>query len=70
MRAELGCRPDWLPFQRLPDGGDGDAMTYRLLATNEALARMLSEAPLITLTDDYVPVDQMLASVHREETPK
>ncbi|MBI5301266.1 MAG: fused MFS/spermidine synthase [Chloroflexi bacterium] len=51
------------------DGGDGDALFARTLASDERIRTMLNEAPLITLTDDYVPVDQMLASVHSGDVP-
>lgn len=52
------------------DAGDGDPLWARLLATDEDVARMLNEAPLITLTDQYAPVDQMLATVFTEIAPK
>ena len=52
------------------DAGDGDALTSRLIANEEELTKLQTEAPLITLTDQYVPVDQMLASVFTEYTPK
>ncbi len=52
------------------DGGDGDALLSRMFVDHAEITRLLTEAPVITLTDDYVPVDQMLASVFREEVPK
>lgn len=52
------------------DAGDGDALTMRLLAGADEINRLLTEAPLITLTDQYAPVDQMLASVFQETKPK
>jgi spermidine synthase len=52
------------------DAGDGDALTARTIAGQAELDRLQTEAPLITLTDQYVPVDQMLASVFTEFTPK
>ncbi|MBM3127607.1 MAG: hypothetical protein FJ009_03125 [Chloroflexi bacterium] len=52
------------------EAGDGDALTYRLLPAQAEIDRLLTEAPLITLTDQYVPVDQMLASVFQETKPK
>ncbi|MEW5720535.1 MAG: fused MFS/spermidine synthase, partial [Chloroflexota bacterium] len=52
------------------EAGDGDALTSRLLASEEELTRLQTEAPLITLTDQYVPVDQMLASVFVDVVPK
>jgi len=48
------------------DAGDGDALTMRLLADDKEIQRLLTEAPLVTLTDQYAPVDQMLASVFQE----
>ncbi len=51
------------------DAGDGDALLARLLADDAEVNRLLTEAPLVLLTDQYVPVDQMLASVHRDEAP-
>lgn len=48
------------------DGGDGDALTARLIAGDAEINRMLTEAPLVTLTDQYAPVDQMLASTFTE----
>ncbi|MCX7837841.1 MAG: fused MFS/spermidine synthase [Anaerolineae bacterium] len=52
------------------DAGDGDTLTMRLLAGDGEINRLLTEAPLITLTDQYAPVDQMLASVFQETKPK
>lgn len=52
------------------DAGDGDTLTMRLLASDDEINRLLTEAPLITLTDQYAPVDQMLASVFQETKPK
>jgi spermidine synthase len=48
----------------------GDALVARQLASPEEVERLLTEAPTVVLTDQYAPVDQMLASVFREETPK
>lgn len=52
------------------DAGDGDTLTARLLAGDEEITRLLTEARLVTLTDQYAPVDQMLASVFQETKPK
>lgn len=52
------------------DAGDGDTLTMRLLASDDEINRLLTEAPLVTLTDQYAPVDQMLASVFQETQPK
>ncbi|MCI0475557.1 MAG: fused MFS/spermidine synthase, partial [Anaerolineales bacterium] len=54
----------------LCEADDGDALTSRLLPDQAEIDRLLTEAPLITLTDQYVPVDQMLASVFQETKPK
>lgn len=40
------------------------------LASPEEVDRLLTEAPTVVLTDQYAPVDQMLAAVFREEGPK
>jgi len=42
----------------------------RLLMSQEDVDKMLSEAPRVTLTDQFAPVDQMLASAFRDEVPK
>lgn len=52
------------------DAGDGDALLSRMIVGEAEINRLLTEAPVVTLTDDYVPVDQMLASVFREEMPQ
>ncbi len=52
------------------DGGDGDALLARMMASPAEIQTLLTEAPVVTLTDQYAPVDQMLASVFREEVPK
>lgn len=52
------------------DAGDGDTLTMRLLASDDDINRLLTEAPLVTLTDQYAPVDQMLASVFQETNPR
>ncbi len=52
------------------DAGDGDPLLSRLLATDDEVEQLLSGAPRITLTDQYAPVDQMLASVFNEQLPK
>jgi hypothetical protein len=48
------------------DGGDGDTILARMMASPAEVHTLLMEAPLITLTDQYAPVDQMLASVFSE----
>ena len=52
------------------DAGDGDALWARLLASDEEITKMLTEATPVLLTDQYAPVDQMLASAFLEEVPK
>ncbi len=52
------------------DAGDGDALLARQIASEADVQKLLTEAPVVTLTDQYSPVDQMLASVFREEVPK
>jgi spermidine synthase len=52
------------------DAGDGDALLSRLLASDAEMNELLNEAPQVILTDQFAPVDQMLASVFREEVPK
>lgn len=51
------------------DAGDGDALLARTLAGDTELQKMLTEAPLVELTDQYAPVDQMLASIFTDEEP-
>ena len=51
------------------DGGDGDALFHRTIASPERIQKMLSEIKVVTFTDDYVPADQMLASVHSGDIP-
>jgi spermidine synthase len=51
------------------DGDDGDALLARLMAGPDQVNRLLTEAPLITITDQYAPVDQMLESVFRDVMP-
>jgi hypothetical protein len=52
------------------DAGDGDAMWARLLATDDDIRTLLNSGPLVTLTDQYAPVDQMLASAFLEQVPQ
>ncbi|MBI5653635.1 MAG: fused MFS/spermidine synthase [Chloroflexi bacterium] len=51
------------------DGDDGDPLLSRLMAGPDQINRLLTEAPLITITDQYAPVDQMLESVFRDVMP-
>ena len=52
------------------DGGDGSVYFANALLSPEALQALLDEAPQVILTDQFAPVDNMLASVFREEIPK
>jgi spermidine synthase len=52
------------------DAGDSDGLLSRLLASDAEMDELLTEAPQVILTDQFAPVDQMLASVFREEVPK
>ena len=52
------------------DGGDGYALVARQIYTQEEVEVLLAEARAVVLTDQYAPVDQMLAVVFREESPK
>ncbi len=51
-------------------GGEGEPMVPTLLYLPEELDQLLAERPRVVLTDQFAPVDQMLASVFREENPK
>lgn len=52
------------------DAGTGDALLSRMIAPDSEIQRLLTEATPVTLTDQYAPVDQMLAGVFREEVPR
>jgi spermidine synthase len=52
------------------DGGDGDKAVARMALTDLELNDILSEGRLVMLTDDYAPVDQMLAPVARGEVAR
>lgn len=60
---------DMNALARIDVDGSG-ALVASTLATPEEIERLLAEAPVVTLTDQYAPVDQMLAQVFREEQPK
>ena len=51
------------------DAGDGQALLARQLLDADELAVLLAEGPAITLTDQFAPVDQMLAPTFRNEVP-
>ncbi len=49
------------------DAGDGEAFLARQLLSQEEADSLLAEGRAVILTDQYAPVDQMLAPVYREE---
>ena len=49
------------------DGGDGDGILARTALSDDEVAAILAEGRLVMLTDQYAPVDQMLAPVARGE---
>lgn len=59
---------DVAAFQGI-DGGDGDPLFAQRMLTQPEVDEILSEGRVVTLTDDYAPVDQMLAPVFRNEVP-
>jgi spermidine synthase len=52
------------------DAGDGFSLLAERLLTSDQVDDILSEGRLVTLTDRYAPVDQMLAPVFREEVSR
>jgi spermidine synthase len=55
---------------RTIDAGDGDPLLARQVLSEEELNALLAEGRVVTLTDQYAPVDQMLAPVFRGEIPR
>lgn len=49
------------------DAGDGVPLLSRRLLSDGEVDALLAEKRVVTLTDRYAPVDQMLAPVYREE---
>lgn len=49
------------------DAGDGETLIADMVLPPETVSAVLSEGKLTTLTDQYAPVDQMLAPVARGE---
>jgi spermidine synthase len=49
------------------DAGDGVPLLARRMLSDDEVDALLAEGRVVTLTDRYAPVDQMLASVYREE---
>ena len=52
------------------DAGDGDPLLARRVLSTEEIDALLAEGRVVTLTDHYAPVDQMLAPVFRDEVPR
>jgi spermidine synthase len=52
------------------DAGDGIPLLARRLLADDELDALLDEGRVVTLTDRYAPVDQMLVPVFREEVPR
>ena len=52
------------------DAEDGDPLLARQVLSEEEVDALLAQGRLVTLTDRYAPVDQMLAPVFREEVPR
>lgn len=51
------------------DAGDGLALLARQVLSEQEVDELLAEGRLVLLTDNYAPVDQMLAPAFREEEP-
>jgi spermidine synthase len=49
------------------DAGDGEALLGRQMLSQEEVDALLAEGRVVTLTDQYAPVDQMLRPVVRGE---
>jgi hypothetical protein len=52
------------------DAGDGEPLLARQMISQEEIEALLAEGRLVTLTDQYAPVDQMLKPVYRGEVPR
>jgi len=52
------------------EAGDGDALLARQMLSDDELDALLTEGRVVMLTDQYAPVDQMLAPVFRDEGPQ
>jgi spermidine synthase len=57
-----------LDLEELRQYGSG-YLASQILDADE-ISKLLTEAPVVLLTDQFAPVDNMLASVFREESPK
>jgi len=49
---------------------DGETLLERKMLSEDEADALLEEGSVVTLTDRYAPVDQLLASVFREEAPR
>jgi spermidine synthase len=56
-----------LPAFTTIDAGDGDPLLARQVLDPAGVAALLAEGRTVTLTDQYAPVDQLLAPVFRDE---
>jgi spermidine synthase len=52
------------------DGDDGDAQLARLLISDDQIDTLLAEGRVVTLTDRYAPVDQLLIPVFLDRVPR
>jgi hypothetical protein len=52
------------------DGGDGDTQLARLLISADGIDALLAEGRVVTLTDRYAPVDQLLIPVFLDRVPR
>jgi hypothetical protein len=60
-------RPLDLPAFAAIDAGDGEAFLARQVLSQADVQTLLTEGRTVMLTDQYAPVDQMLAPVVRQE---
>ncbi|CAG0933031.1 hypothetical protein TFLX_02858 [Thermoflexales bacterium] len=69
MTFVLIATDEWLDLTRFQPATSGEktAWTPQRMLTDEELQALLDEAPPIVLTDQFAPVDQMLAPVARGE---
>ena len=56
-----------LPALKSLDAGDHETLLADLVLSDQAVAALLSEGRTVALTDQYAPVEQMLAPVARNE---
>jgi spermidine synthase len=52
------------------DAGDGEPLLARQMLSQQEIDGLLAEGRLVTLTDQYAPVDQMLKPVYRGDIPR